>query len=229
MSGLPLQVGDLPPGVIAVRVIRSSFANNVASQPVELLVEQSGQVTSLPTGEDGRATFNGLAVGERIRVATVLDGERLESQSIAMPAQGGVRVVLVAGIGAGTPAAGGPAFAPSAGSTVAPAAGGAAAAAPVAVTTVPAPPSSPGGWRTRVGVVGGLLVVTVIAWVLFDRRSRASRPAPADSGVPASERDTLVRTLLDLERELASGAIDAATYQTRKRDVMAMLERQLQS
>ena len=60
MSGLPLQVGDLPPGTVAVRVIRQSFANNVANQPVELqVVGSSGKVLEVPTDASGRATFPG--------------------------------------------------------------------------------------------------------------------------------------------------------------------------
>ena len=36
MSGLPLQVSDLPPGTVSVRVIRRTFADNVAGQEVKL-------------------------------------------------------------------------------------------------------------------------------------------------------------------------------------------------
>ncbi len=101
MSGLPLQVGDLPPGTVVVRVIRQSFANNIANQPVELHHGVSGWTLESNTNSAGRALFDGLAVGELISVSAVVDGERLESQRFELPAEGGVRLVLVAGIGAG--------------------------------------------------------------------------------------------------------------------------------
>lgn len=101
MSGLPLQVGDLPPGSVAVRVIRQSFSNNLANRQVELQSVASGRTLTSTTNAAGRAIFDGLAVGELVSVSAVVDGERLESQRFELPDRGGVRMVLVAGVGAG--------------------------------------------------------------------------------------------------------------------------------
>lgn len=158
MSGSPIQVGDLPPGVLAVRVVRQRFANNVAGQVVELIATSSGLVTTATTGDDGRALFPALTVGDTVQASTMLDGERLETQLITMPALAGVRVMLVGGVGA----AAGPA------------------------SSVDASPASPtlraretgvsgSSWRRRAGAVGWLVLATVGVWFLLDRQARASR------------------------------------------------------
>ena len=102
MSGLPLQVADLPPGIVVVRVIRQSFAQDVAGQPVELH-RATGRVMTGLTDRDGRARFEGLQVRETVHARTTVDGEPLASQRFEVPDRGGVRLVLVAGVGAGTP------------------------------------------------------------------------------------------------------------------------------
>jgi hypothetical protein len=102
MSGQPLQVGDLPPGTVAVRVIRHSFANNVVGQPVELQVlGVNGLMLEEKTDSSGRATFTGIGVGRTVFARASVDGEPLMSQQFEMPDRGGVRLVLVAGNGAG--------------------------------------------------------------------------------------------------------------------------------
>jgi hypothetical protein len=94
MSGTPLPVNDLPPGTVAVRVVRGSMANVISGHPVELLGLPSPR--TVKTNETGRAEFSGLAVGTRVKAVTTVDGERLESQEFPVPAAGGVRVALVA-------------------------------------------------------------------------------------------------------------------------------------
>jgi hypothetical protein len=101
MSGLPLQVGDLRPGVVVVRVIRKSFAENIAGQTVEL--NTPGRILTSTTDAAGRAQFEGLRIGDTVHTTAVIDGETLQSQRFELPAQGGVRLVLVAGVGAGVP------------------------------------------------------------------------------------------------------------------------------
>jgi hypothetical protein len=105
MSGVPLQVGDLPPGVVTVRVIRRSFDNNVSNQPVKIRRDRTGEVFESLTDATGRAWFQELAIGETVRAQTTLEEETLESQSFALPSGGGVRLVLAAGVGAGSAAA----------------------------------------------------------------------------------------------------------------------------
>lgn len=98
MSGVPLQVGDLPPGIVAVRVIRRSFQDNVPGQQVRLRTAEGGRVLSAVTGADGRAQFDGLRIGERIQVRAAVGSETLESGEFQIPAEGGVRLVLVAAL-----------------------------------------------------------------------------------------------------------------------------------
>lgn len=93
MSGIPLPVGDLPAGSVSVRVIRGSLANPVIGQEVELVV--GGDPRRATTAEAGRAEFSGLPPGSQVQAFTTLDGRRLESQSFAVPAAGGIRLMLV--------------------------------------------------------------------------------------------------------------------------------------
>lgn len=111
MSGLPLQVGDLPPGIVAVRVIRRTFSENVQGIAVALEDLASGEVLKATTNVEGRAQFTAMPVGSTVQARATVDGESLESQAFPLPGQGGVRLVLVAGVGA-APA---PSFAPPTG------------------------------------------------------------------------------------------------------------------
>lgn len=94
MSGVPLPVGELAPGTITVRVVRGSMANVISGHPVELI----GGPTPLTvtTNSTGRAEFQGLRAGTRVKAVTTVDGERLESQEFEVPQNGGIRVALVA-------------------------------------------------------------------------------------------------------------------------------------
>lgn len=92
ISGVPLPATDVPAGNVSVRVVRGSFANNVAGQPVEFTVD--GKTQTIKTDEQGRALIAGLKNGEHLKAVTVLDGKRIESQDITIGATG-IRVVLV--------------------------------------------------------------------------------------------------------------------------------------
>jgi hypothetical protein len=94
MSGVPLPSPDLPVGTITVRVVRGSVANNLPGQRVELVI--GADKRDGVTDESGRATFSNLGAGAQVQASVVVDGQRLESQLIALPAQGGIRVMLVA-------------------------------------------------------------------------------------------------------------------------------------
>jgi hypothetical protein len=94
MSGVPLPVPDLAPGTVTVRVVRGTMTNVIPDQDVELSGGPS--VLKAKTNDAGRAEFNGLAPGTRVKAATVVNGERLESQEFTVPANGGTRVALVA-------------------------------------------------------------------------------------------------------------------------------------
>ena len=97
MSGIPRPDGNLPDGTITVRVIRGSFANNVADHAVDL--RAGDQAQTVKTDASGRATFRAPAPGTLVRASTVVDGQRLESQEFPAPSVGGVAVMLVASAG----------------------------------------------------------------------------------------------------------------------------------
>src|SRR5262245_32654309 len=94
MSGIPRPVDDLPAGSISVRLIRGDLSNNIAGHPVELHI--GGKVQTVKTDDAGRAQFDKLPAGAKVQAVAVVDGERLESQEFAAPAQGGIRLMLVA-------------------------------------------------------------------------------------------------------------------------------------
>ena len=108
MAGIPRPVDDLPNGSVSVRVIRGGFTNNVPNQTVELHV--GSDVLKTKTDAEGRAQFDKLAPGQTVKAVADVDGEHLESQQFPAPAQGGIRLVLLAGGGdaAGAPVPAGP-------------------------------------------------------------------------------------------------------------------------
>jgi hypothetical protein len=94
MSGMPLQVPDLPVGTVTVRVIRGALTNPVVGETVELAA--SGGPKTAKTDDSGRATFSGLIPGTQVKAIVVVNGERVESRLFDVPNAGGVRVMLVA-------------------------------------------------------------------------------------------------------------------------------------
>lgn len=105
MSGQAVPSGDLPTGTVSVRVVRDSMSNNVVGVEVEL--HGAGDVRRATTGPDGRAQFTGLPGGVEVHAITVVDGQRLESLAFQVPSSGGIRTLLAARSGAGSPPAGG--------------------------------------------------------------------------------------------------------------------------
>jgi len=95
MAGIPRPVTDLPDSSISVRLIRGQLSNNIASHLVELHFA-NGRVLKVNTDEAGRAQFDKLPRGESVKASADVDGEHLESQDFQVPAQGGVRLMLVA-------------------------------------------------------------------------------------------------------------------------------------
>lgn len=94
ISGVPLPVADIPAGTVTIRVIRGSFSNPVAGQKVELTGADTPRTATTDAG--GRAEFSGLAIGTRLTADTIVDGEKIVSQAFEVPAQGGIRLMLVA-------------------------------------------------------------------------------------------------------------------------------------
>lgn len=95
MAGIPRPVDDLPTGSVSVRLIRGQLSNNIADHPVELHFG-NGRVLTVKTDEAGRAQFDKLPAGSPVKASAEVDGERLESQEFLAPAQGGIRLMLVA-------------------------------------------------------------------------------------------------------------------------------------
>jgi hypothetical protein len=98
IAGTPLPAPELPARTVTVRVVRERMGNNVAGQEVTLTVGSDKR--TIKTDAQGRAQFDGLSVGATVQATTVVDGETLTSQQFPVPATGGVRVALIAGIAA---------------------------------------------------------------------------------------------------------------------------------
>lgn len=94
MSGIPRPVTDLPTGSVSVRLIKGELSNNLTNHPVELYID--GRPQTVNTDAAGRAQFDKLAAGAQLRAVAVVGGERLESEEFPAPAEGGIRVMLVA-------------------------------------------------------------------------------------------------------------------------------------
>ena len=160
MSGIPRPDPQVPAGELTVRVIRGQMTHNVTGQRVEI-VAADGASKQETTGADGRARFTALPIGSRWTARTELDGQILVSQPIDMPAQAGVRLMLV---GKAEP-------------------GAATAAAPAAQAPAPAPAGDRS--KLRLGETTRLIVEFEDDWLSFfwvyDLRndgSEAYQPGP---------------------------------------------------
>ena len=96
IHGRAIPAGDLAAGTVTVRVVREAIGNNITGQAVRLTVD--GQARTAATDAEGRAEFPGLTPGAEVRAAATVDGEALTSDAFTVPASGGLRVILVAGM-----------------------------------------------------------------------------------------------------------------------------------
>jgi hypothetical protein len=96
IHGRAIPAPELAVGTVTVRVVRENIGNNISGQQVVLTV--GGQTRTATTDAQGRAEFTGLPPGAQVSAAATVDGERLTSQAFAVPASGGLRVILVAGL-----------------------------------------------------------------------------------------------------------------------------------
>ena len=96
INGKALPAPELPNATITVRVVRESIGNNVSGQPVTLTT--GGRARTVSTDEQGRAQFTNLPAGLEGRAETTVDGETLRADPFTVPATGGLRIILVAGI-----------------------------------------------------------------------------------------------------------------------------------
>lgn len=104
MSGVPLPSPELSPGTMTVRVVRGSLGNNLPGQRVELSVQGQSNPRVGTTDASGRAEFTSLRAGQVVQAVAIVDGARIESQSITIPASGGIRVMLFAPASPSAPA-----------------------------------------------------------------------------------------------------------------------------
>jgi len=105
MVGKPLGVPDLPPGTVVVRVARQTPANAAADVEVIATVREANgdaRTRAARTLPDGRASFEGLVPRAVFQAVATVDGERLETETFTVPVRGGIRVMLVAGLGPAT-------------------------------------------------------------------------------------------------------------------------------
>ena len=96
IAGTPLPAPELPNATVSVRVVRERMGNNVSGQEVTLTIGSRPRTAT--TDAQGRAQFDGLTPGTVVQATTTVDGEVLTSQQFSVPATGGVRVALIAGI-----------------------------------------------------------------------------------------------------------------------------------
>ena len=96
IHGRAIPAAELPQGTVTVRVVREAIGNNVAGQAVRLLV--NGSARNATTDDQGRAEFPNLPAGAEVRAEADVSGEPLVSDRFMVPASGGLRVILVAGL-----------------------------------------------------------------------------------------------------------------------------------
>jgi hypothetical protein len=96
IHGKALPGPELPDGTVTVRVVREAIGNDVPDQSVRVVVGTVNRTAK--TDAQGRAEFSLLPKGQEGRAEVTVDGEALVSEPYTIPASGGLRVILVAGI-----------------------------------------------------------------------------------------------------------------------------------
>jgi hypothetical protein len=96
INGKAIPAGELQTGTVTVRVVREALGNNVVGQQVTMTV--NGETKKAVSDEQGRAEFKGLPAGANGRAEANVKGEQLQSDPFVVPASGGLRVILVAGL-----------------------------------------------------------------------------------------------------------------------------------
>jgi len=102
--GRPLPDRGMPTGTVSVRVARKMPANAVAGVEVSAIIKNAGgdlRRRALKTDDSGRAIFEGMVPGDEFSAEVNVDGEHLQTEKFTMPAEGGVRTMLISGVVAG--------------------------------------------------------------------------------------------------------------------------------
>ncbi|MFA5910396.1 MAG: hypothetical protein WC815_16560 [Vicinamibacterales bacterium] len=97
-AGMALNDGALPPGTLTVRVVQGAFTGDLTGTMVDLDVTGQAPLHA-PAKAQGRAEFAHLPIGAEVRASAIVNGERLQSDAFRMPAESGVRILLIAGAG----------------------------------------------------------------------------------------------------------------------------------
>lgn len=96
IHGKALPAPELPSGTVTVRVVREAIGNNLEGQTVRITTGSASREAT--TDAQGRAEFPNLQVGVEGRAEATVNGERLISDPFDVPASGGLRLILVAGL-----------------------------------------------------------------------------------------------------------------------------------
>jgi hypothetical protein len=96
INGKAIPAPELASGTVTVRVVRESVGNNLPGQSVRVTAGSASRTAT--TDEQGRAEFGDLPQGAEARATATVDGETLTSDPFTVPSNGGLRVILVAGL-----------------------------------------------------------------------------------------------------------------------------------
>src|SRR3954470_9860065 len=112
--GRPLPDRGMPIGTVSVRVAPKTPANAVADVEVSAIIKNAGgdaRRRTRKTDESGRVLFEGMTPGDEFLAEVTVDGEHLQTEKFSMPAQGGLRTMLIAAVASGGGDSGGEALA----------------------------------------------------------------------------------------------------------------------
>ena len=96
IHGRALPAPELPAGTVTVRVVREAIGNNIAGQDVRLTV--GGRRATATTDDAGPRRVHGPAAGAEVRAEATVERRSAGVRPFTVPASGGLRVILVAGI-----------------------------------------------------------------------------------------------------------------------------------
>src|SRR5882672_8570366 len=96
IAGLALPAPELPDGTIVIRLVREQLGNNISNHDVKVTAGDTSK--NGKTDDSGRAQITGLPAGATALADTNVDGEQVTSKPFTVPAKGGIRVILIAGL-----------------------------------------------------------------------------------------------------------------------------------
>jgi hypothetical protein len=100
--GRALPDAGMPTGTVSVRVSRRTPATAVAGVEVAAIIKTAGgdlRRRSEKTDAGGRVLFEGMVPGDEFHAEVKVDGETLRTETFTLPAEGGLRTMLIAELG----------------------------------------------------------------------------------------------------------------------------------